>query len=382
MDKEKIIKRVGDLYDKHGCLFNGTLFVVVVLAFVWYFYGLVGVGWVFATVAFMSFFGFTLSGDLSADAEIRLKGLVVACITGVIAAFLLTEGENIDKKSKAEEEYEKLLTQPTIDRCRAYFQNYSGVIESEKETPLLEIYYQMSKDSCLLLLSKNTKGMHDVAKKGFEYLESFAESCNNDCFRTIAEEDLKLIIDSLYTVADKINTFEAWQAYQSSVPTDCYRDSQDKKDAVDRRWSTESKAWATATTMNTLYAYKRYLTKYPKGKHKKIAEKKIVDLEVSVIFAGKHGTLPKMDRVSKGKGSTSRIGVYNNTNYTLTLLYSGPESKRLEIAPKSRGSLRLKNGAYRVAASVSALNVQNYAGNEQLVGGAYDVEYYISNYRY
>ena len=72
----------------------------------------------------------------------------------------------------------------------------------------------------------------------------------------------------------------------------------------------------------------------------------------------------------------------NGTSYTLTILYSGPDSKRLVINAGGTKSVRLKNGQYRVAASVSAANVSNYAGSENLNGGSYNVDYYISTYRY
>ena len=59
-----------------------------------------------------------------------------------------------------------------------------------------------------------------------------------------------------------------------------------------------------------------------------------------------------------------------------------PDSKRLVINAGGTKSVRLKNGQYRVAASVSAANVSNYAGSENLNGGSYNVDYYISTYRY
>lgn len=61
----------------------------------------------------------------------------------------------------------------------------------------------------------------------------------------------------------------------------------------------------------------------------------------------------------------------NSTSYTLTLMYSGNESKRLVLSPNSTGSVRLKNGSCRIAASVSSSNVSNYVGTEFLNGGSY-----------
>ena len=137
-----------------------------------------------------------------------------------------------------------------------------------------------------------------------------------------------------------------------------------------------------ATAENSISAYQKYKSLYPNGTHIGACEKKLIDLEVSRVYAGEHGTLPGMDRTGYGGGSTSYISVTNSTSYTLTLLYSGPDSKRLVIGAGQTSSIRLKNGSYRVAASVSASNVSNYAGTENLQGGSYSVDYYISTYRY
>lgn len=87
-----------------------------------------------------------------------------------------------------------------------------------------------------------------------------------------------------------------------------------------------------------------------------------------------------MDQVSSSKGSKSLIKVDNNTDYTLTLLYSGTDSKRLVLAPQASDFISLNNGTYQIAAFVSASNVRSYAGTEQLWGGEYSVSYYISSY--
>ncbi|MFI3296653.1 MAG: hypothetical protein R3Y59_03375 [bacterium] len=89
-----------------------------------------------------------------------------------------------------------------------------------------------------------------------------------------------------------------------------------------------------------------------------------------------------MDKTSYGYGSETSIEIYNNTRYTLTLLYSGTTSKRVIISPKQYKYLSLKNGKYKVAASVNAHNVGKYAGTEELDGGKYEVEYYISTSKY
>jgi hypothetical protein len=62
--------------------------------------------------------------------------------------------------------------------------------------------------------------------------------------------------------------------------------------------------------------------------------------------------------------------------------YSGIESKKIVLSPRQRKSTTLKKGNYRIAASVNASNVTNYAGKENLSGGDYSSEYYIQTQTY
>lgn len=149
-----------------------------------------------------------------------------------------------------------------------------------------------------------------------------------------------------------------------------------------RKFGTESAAWQTAVSMQSELGYTKYLEYYPKGKHANEAEKRLIDLQVKNIFAGAHGQLPDMDKVGYGYGATSKISVHNNTGYTLTLLYSGNDSKRLVLKPNQKGNISLKNGKYYIAASVNSSNVSSYGGVENLSGGQYSVQYYISSSRY
>lgn len=186
-----------------------------------------------------------------------------------------------------------------------------------------------------------------------------------------------------YQKALDSETVEGWELYKILVSEKYWRDADQRiEDINSRLWGTDSQAWKTAQKQNTLTAYNRYLELFPKGAHAKAADKKVIDLSVTNIFAGDHGTLPGMDRTSYSSSGSNIITVSNDTQYTLTLLYSGPDSKRLVLSPRSSGSVRLPNGTYRVAASVAATNVRSYAGTETLSGGGYDVSYYISSSRY
>ncbi|WP_425884815.1 hypothetical protein ACPYIV_20185 [Parabacteroides sp. ASD2025] len=148
-------------------------------------------------------------------------------------------------------------------------------------------------------------------------------------------------------------------------------------------WITDENAWRTVKKAGDIFSFRRYLFLYPDGKHSNEANKIIIDLEVDNIFSGSYGELPKMNReFNDQESSRTTITAENRTSYVLTLLYSGPESKRLTINPFRTQSITLVNGHYRIAASVNATNVSPFAGSENLSGGNYSASYYIeTSYR-
>lgn len=145
----------------------------------------------------------------------------------------------------------------------------------------------------------------------------------------------------------------------------------------------DKEAWEKAVAINTIQSYKYYLNNYD-GKYIAEAQKRIIDLEVDEILKGNHGKLPPMDKahVSSSYTNNNTIEVFNNTTYTLTVWYSGPKSIKVIIPSKQRKSISLPNGNYRVAASVNAQDINNYAGSEKLEGAEYSVDYYIKTTYY
>lgn len=122
--------------------------------------------------------------------------------------------------------------------------------------------------------------------------------------------------------------------------------------------------------------YKDLLKEYPFHPHRKWMEKRIIDDEVRKIASGSHGKLPPSRRIQSG-GSSARISVQNRTGYTLTVLYSGPDSAKLVIPVGGIRSVTLPPGSYHVAASVSASNVQNYYGQDTYYAGRYSGSFVI-----
>jgi len=136
-------------------------------------------------------------------------------------------------------------------------------------------------------------------------------------------------------------------------------------------------AYANAVNTETSIAWKKFLEDYPNHPKKKDIEKTIIILEVSEIFKGEYGEIPASQLLGERNNSQSVVDIKNDTKYTLTLRYSGVEVKKISISPYSQTSIKLKSGVYKIAASVNASNVRNFAGTESLFG-EYLSSYYIS----
>lgn len=289
-----------------------------------------------------------------------------------------------------EEMYQDVINHPTLLGCEEFadrFKYNHKYSRSDKMNKVLTILFG--------ILANNSKQYDYYSERSIADREVFEKRTPLDEIisfsKTYSEYDagknaiseIQIICDSLYKIANTRGSIKIWEAYKNIVPPSCQKDSEAKIQEIENRsWNTDSKAWKTASSQNTINAYQKYKRLYPNGKYYSMAEKKIIDIEVASVYAGEHGSLPSMDRIGYGSGPKSTITVRNRTSYTLTLLYSGPDSKRLVLGSGQTSSITLKNGNYKVAASVSSSSVGKYAGSEYLTGGSYDVEYYISSYRY
>lgn len=141
----------------------------------------------------------------------------------------------------------------------------------------------------------------------------------------------------------------------------------------------DQKAWNAAIKIGTISSYKGYLKKFPSGYYAEEAEKRIIDKEVEAIISGKHGNLPAPQRSdSKNSYTTSvDISIKNDTKYILTVLYSGPSSRRLVISSQDSKSITLTPGSYSIAAKVNDPSVIPFAGSHTLIAGEYNEKFYI-----
>ena len=129
---------------------------------------------------------------------------------------------------------------------------------------------------------------------------------------------------------------------------------------------------------SSLPIYDRFITKFPNHPEIPLLRKRIIDLEVKKIAAGKYGKMPRAQAQKLG-GTIAKVTVENQTGYELTVRYSGPDSKKLIIPKGMTKSVSLYPGDYKVAASVNASNVTNYYGADSMRGGQYSSNFYIKS---
>lgn len=339
-------------------------------------YGLYGLAISFIIISISAIILVVGSKGLGKDTRAFCLTISIFAIICAIILFLAYDTEK--NKLVAEKELAKLNLNSSWEEYNKFFANYSHFFKYEELSSKLQRYYEITLDSCYSTLPDYSEGNNSLENvSGLGYLTYFMKTCNNSKYTEFAERKFSEIIDSLYYNASELNSYQGWENYQNAVPSNEYRESDHRKEQVDTRWNTEASAWKTAQELNTTAAYSRYIELYPKGKHYAQADKILIDSEVADVFSTDYGILPAMDKTSGSHGSTSTISVYNNTSYTLMLLYSGTESKRLTLSPNERKTIKLKNGSYRVVASTSITDVNNYAGIENLEGGSYKAEYYL-----
>ena len=154
-----------------------------------------------------------------------------------------------------------------------------------------------------------------------------------------------------------------------------------KKREEYEKYGTDANAWKTAKAEDTMTGYKEYLRRYPKGRHVQEANKNIIDLEVaSVISSGNYGHLPSSQQISYGRGKNSTIHLTNSSGKTITILYSGVKSMKIVLEAYQSRTIILPSSSYDVVAT--APGVRSFYGTENLIGGEYESEYYISTTRY
>lgn len=269
------------------------------------------------------------------------------------------------KDFEEREAWSKAMSYNTVDAYENFLKSYpnsSNIYEARNRI-------QKLKDAHAWELAENESTSTSYRK----YLADFPHGTN----RSIALERIQQIetIEPAWRTALRINTPAAYQDF-----IDRYYNSPYSNKAKEKLSILDDEHWRKARSQRTIQAYQRYLNIFPNGSYSQEAEKAIIDIEVDNIMKGDHGQLPPMSKSHYGFALSSKneIEVYNNTSYVLTVRYSGAtDSKKIVLSPRQKQKLFLEKGRYRVAASVNATNVRNFAGEQMLDGGNYSSEFYI-----
>lgn len=137
--------------------------------------------------------------------------------------------------------------------------------------------------------------------------------------------------------------------------------------------------YSDASKINSSEGWRKFLTDNPSYPNKEEINEKIIRAEVKEITNDKNtGEMPSAEKIGNSNSPESKVIIENDTSCELTIRYSGPDARRITIAPNSKGTVNLGSGNYTVAASACSYN---YSGSE-ILSGNYSVVYYISSVRY
>lgn len=159
--------------------------------------------------------------------------------------------------------------------------------------------------------------------------------------------------DSLYRLTVNDGTLRAWQRYQSLAPSEFFYDSSEKIDSIEEvLWSQEATAWLQASSDNTKDSYTRYVETYPLGSHVAAANSRLIDFEVKDYRNQGQPLVDNIDRVADYDGGGSKVCIYNNSDFVVTFMFSGPKSVKFSIMPHDYKDAAVADGSYQVLVKV------------------------------
>ncbi len=173
--------------------------------------------------------------------------------------------------------------------------------------------------------------------------------------------------------ANALNTIEAYQDFLKEFPKHKFSPLAKKELAL-----FDEQTWMRAKSTNTNESYENYQKLFPTGRYFKDAKKKILDQEVATILAGDYNALPAMNKSESIPGSKlNEITIKNITGFTLTIIYSGPVSEKIEVKDGSMYVVKLPNGQYNITATLTSDLIGSFVGKENLTGGKYETKFFL-----
>lgn len=182
---------------------------------------------------------------------------------------------------------------------------------------------------------------------------------------------------SAWEIAINGNDISAIENFVTQYPTTVHSKEAEKK-IKQLKIENEQTEYDNAINRESSSLWKEFLNDYPERTDIDDIKRKIIKAEISEI-KNQEGTLdlPASSSIGTGSGSNSSIMINNNTEYVLTVRYSGPTITSVDIPSHGVRSVSLRNGVYDVAATAGSTSC---AGSENM-DGSYEVTYYITTTR-
>lgn len=190
--------------------------------------------------------------------------------------------------------------------------------------------------------------------------------------RKILENRVKLRTDSLYHLSLEIDDLDSWLSFQALAPSDLYYDSSEHIDSIETLyWSSEPTAWASATRQGTREGYTRYIDLFPDGEHSAHAKARLIDLEVNNYRNQGQVTVESISRIADYSGPGSRVCIYNNSDYDVKFMFSGPASVSYTVGAHCYDEHDFTDGTYQVLALISNPQRDRFSFPQNLSRGIY-----------
>ena len=148
---------------------------------------------------------------------------------------------------------------------------------------------------------------------------------------------------------------------------------------ADKLYNEVSLSFSHACEVDSRVAYERFISYSSNRREIEQAKKRLVDLEVRDIAAARHSYYPADYHASYRRNSSgyASIEIENATSYTITVLYSGPDSTKVVVPAGQTKKVRIKSGSYKVAVTTEQPNILPFYGSTDFSSGSYSEEFYI-----
>jgi len=280
--------------------------------------------------------------------------IVLIAISSISYYFYQDRRQKLIEKCLSE--WENVSTEPTIPSLLQFIENYSKC----EKAPIAQIMLDSLQMEEMWIETKK----QNTIQAFLDFEDKYPDSKYQ---KELKKNIYELKMEKAWGDALSLNTKSGYKKFREDFPNSPY-DDKAKTKIIDL-------VWKDALAKNTKTDYEQFRREYPNSPYDGKAITKIVD----IIFAGQYGDKPPDEPVRIDKSSkVSTINIKNDTEYTLTILYSGKQSKEIKIIPNGSSSITFRIGHYRIAAFVSSPNVIPYAGVQDYLGGVYSSRFYIS----